>query len=120
MAQRIPTTTLILAITSGTLFMVFLVWAAAVLFLHPAPSKSFDPVSAHNAWKMEVADRVGSLTEHAQLHDIQSVKQDVLSLTVTADDRDADLALVLALSAFERGEQGSYAKLQTALAATQR
>lgn len=105
------------------MFAAFLVWAVAVVFLRPPAAPSlppFDPVVAHAAWKEQVATEIGVLNEHSPTEEIRRIQQDLLTIRVTAEDRDAHLELIMALSAFARGDAGSYARLQTAFAATQR
>lgn len=128
-----------------TIFLAVLVWAAAVLWLRPpiaspqpnptptpsvpvpdlvpvaTPSSTvpFDPTTAHAMWQQDVAQQVGTLTPQSTPSQIRAVEQQLLGERVTADDRDADLQLMLTLMAFEKGQSGSYVDVQHALAVTQ-
>jgi hypothetical protein len=120
--MQLPTAIQIAICTGVTLFAVFCVWAAAVLLLHPTVQTAQTPFSStttHAVWQSEVAQSVGTLNAQSSQNDIRSVEQHLLTLTVIGEDRESDLALILALVAFERGDTDGWAHVQAAVRTVQ-
>jgi hypothetical protein len=103
----------------GTLVFAFVVWSASLLWLRPAAAPAFDPTAAHAEWQQQVREQVSRLTSKSTSENVAAVLQNILSLRVVAQDRDAHLALVLALTAFEHGSPHAFEKVQAAYQQTQ-
>ena len=99
-------------IVAATLAVVVVVFFVASSAHRPTTLPAFDLVVGHEAWKAEVASRTGTLTPSSSADDIRAVRDALMLVRVGADDRDAHLALILALVAFERGEPDAYERVE--------
>jgi hypothetical protein len=101
------------------IFLVVLLLAGGAIFTAawlrrepPAPvMTAFDSRTAHEDWQRQVKNLTGDLNENSGQADVRRVRDSLIFLRVAADDREAHLAVMLALLALERNEPGAYAKL---------
>ncbi len=99
--------------------------AACVIFLcfarlpqarqMPAPVVQADMAKLHAQWKDAVLQATSKLNADSVPADITQAYDAIVALRVAANDRDADLRIVMALLAMQHGQSGSYAALQQAL-----
>lgn len=86
----------------------------------PAPVPVFDPVAAHASWKELIGQDILPLSSSSTSEEIRQAREALLQLTVTSEDREAHLALVMALVAWEKGQAGGYEKVHQAAIDTQK
>lgn len=96
----------------GGIALCVLVIFAVMWFRRPAPVPVFDPVAAHASWQQLIAQDILPLSASSSVEDVRQRRERLLQLTVTAEDRDAHMSLVMALLALERGEPGAYERVQ--------
>jgi hypothetical protein len=114
MNRSMKTPVVIAWLVAATLAAVAVVFLAASYSRRPSEAPAFDVAAGHAAWKAEVPTLVGTLTPSSTADQIRAVRDALVLVRVGADDRDAHLALILALTAFERGELGAYARVRKA------
>jgi hypothetical protein len=114
------TTRIIYALAIGTLLIAASVIAgmsmksAGVTRAKPVAQQPVDMAALHGEWLVAVRHWTSGLTEDSPAADFAAAKQALLKLRVTAADRDAHAALVMALLAIERGEPGAFDSLVAA------
>lgn len=82
----------------------------------PQPAITYTPEELHEGWQDGVA-RIANAYDND--HDARKAKEALLALRVRAEDRDAHLKLVMAMSALEQGGEGAENLWQQALRAIQ-
>lgn len=103
----------------GTISVVCVIWMSAVLWLRPGTLAAFDPTAAHLAWQQRIREDISRLNPQSSSQEIDVVLQDLFSLRVAAQDREAHLALVIALTALGHRSPDAFVTVQSAYLRTQ-
>lgn len=102
-----------------TLFITCTFFLAALFFRRPPSALSVGELHAN--WQQQVAASIGPLlSSQPSPGQITQAKNTLLYLRIAPQDRDADLALVMALLSLERNEAGAMDRLQAAFTRSQR
>jgi len=80
----------------------------------PAVAPPVDPAKLHADWVAEVRRTTDGLRADSPRAGFAAARTALLELRVTAADRDAHAALVMALLALERGDAGAFDSLAAA------
>jgi hypothetical protein len=81
----------------------------------PPPEVPFEPLQASTAWSSFVREQVATLASTASSAQIHDVRESLQQLRVASEDREIHLSLVLALLAWEQGQDGAETRVRTIL-----
>ncbi len=85
--------------------LVVMVFCTASLWLRQTPKEiPFDPQSAHLGWQTEIQAVVDEVAQKPSADRLRTLREKLLQLRVTSEDRDVHLQFILALLALERGD----------------
>jgi len=121
MKTRIRTSKTIYLLVAATLLLVVGVFGAMQVRRAPEGSREpalaappVDPAKLHAEWLAVVRRTTDGLRADSPRAEFEAAKTALLELRVTAADREAHAALVMALLALERGEPGAFDLLAAA------
>ncbi len=95
----------IVLLSIGMIGLVVLVFCVASLWLRQTPSEiPFDPSAAHLEWQTEIQAVANEVAQKPSVDRLRVLREELLQLRVTSEDRDVHLQFILALLALERGD----------------
>lgn len=121
MTARLKTSKIIYLLIAAAFLVVLAVFGAmqvrnaseAARYV-PAIAPPMDPAKLHADWLAAVRRTTDGLRADSPRAEFTAARTTILELRVTAADRDAHAALIMALLSLERGDPGAFAALTDA------